>query len=328
MLPNSIKKNTFVVTRVQNQSIEMKKIIIFGGSGFIGRHLIDELGDRYEILIPSRNPSLIEHKLPKNTQLFKLDFINFKNLVPFFEAADGIVNLAGENVSGRWTVRKKQAIENSRLNIDRLILKAFNASNHNIRFLVQGSGMGVYGLSRSKIEIDESSQLGIHGFLTKVGKEHEKALSSLEEKTRLIHIRTGLVLDKEEGALPQMASAFQHNLGGTMGSGKQWNSWIHIKDEVRAIKFLIENEASRGAYNLTAPNAVRQKEFSKLLGRALNKPSYLRKPAFLLRLMLREMADELLLRGLNIKPIRLLEEGFTFRFNTLEEALNDIYKND
>jgi len=306
----------------------IKKIVIFGGSGFIGKHLINELGDKYEILIPSRNPSSIENQLPKNIQTFKLDFIDFKRLIPIFETAVGIVNLAGENVGGKWTANKKRVIENSRLDIDRLILKTFNAANHNIKFIIQGSGMGIYGFSRNTIVIDESSQLGMHGFLTKVGKEHERALSSLAEKTRLIHLRTGLVLDREKGALPQMADAFLRNLGGTMGSGKQWNSWIHIKDEVRAIKFLIENETSHGAYNLTAPNAVRQKEFAKLLGKALNKPSYLRKPAFLLRLLLREMADELLLKGLNIKPVRLLKEGFTFNFNTLEEALNDIYKNN
>jgi uncharacterized protein (TIGR01777 family) len=305
----------------------MRKIIIFGGSGFIGKHLIKELGNNYEYIIPTRNPREIEGKFPENCQVIKLDIIDYKSLIPFFDQADGIVNLAGENVSGKWTAKKKKAIEYSRINIDRLIVKVFLASNHNIHFIIQGSGMGVYGLSRNKIEIDESSQLGRHGFLTKVGKAHERALSSLENKTRVIHIRTGLVLDGNEGALPQMADAFHRNLGGTMGSGKQWNSWIHIKDEVRAIKFLIENESSRGAYNLTAPNAVRQKEFAKLLGKALNKPSYLKKPAFLLRLMLRGMANELLLKGLNIKPVRLLEEGFTFRFNTLEEALSDIYRN-
>lgn len=304
----------------------MRRIIIFGGSGFIGRHLIKELGDSYEFIIPSRNPNAVERRSTGNIKAIKLDFFDYKFLIPYFEQADGIVNLLGENVSGRWTRSKKRAIERSRLDADRLIVKTFTTSNQNIKFLIQGSGMGVYGFSRTKIEIDESSQLGRHGFLTKVGKNHEKAFALLEGKTRLIHIRTGLVLDREESALPQMANVFQHNLGGTMGSGKQWNSWIHIKDEVRAIKFLIENETSRGAYNLTAPNAVRQKDFSKLLGKVLNKPAYFKKPAFLLRLMLGQMADELLLKGLNIKPFRLLEEGFTFRFNTLEEALIDIYK--
>ena len=288
---------------------------------------MDELGKDYEFLIPSRDPTKLQVKLPPNAQTLKLSFSNRNKLVPFFEEAEGIVNLAGENVSGRWTQEKKREIESSRLKVDRLILNTFDIANHNIRFVIQGSGMGVYGFSRSEIEIDESSILGRHGFLTKVGKEHEKSLRPLQDKTRLIFLRTGLVLDEEEGALPQLAKAFKYNLGGSMGSGKQWNSWIHIKDEVQAIKFLIESKTSSGAYNLTAPNAVRQAEFANILGKNLNKSSFLKKPSFLLRMMLGEMADELILKGLNIKPKRLLEEGFTFRFNTLEEALNDIYQN-
>ena len=305
----------------------MKKIIIFGGSGFIGKHLINELGAEYECIVPSRNPHEIDGTLPANVQTVKLNLSDCKTLIPFFEQAVGIVNLAGENVGGRWTKKKKKAIESSRIKIDRNILNAFNASTHNIQFIIQGSGMGVYGFSRTKIEIDENSQTGKRGFLTRIGIKHEKALSRLQEKTRVVFIRTGLVLDGKEGALPKMANAFRYNLGGTMGSGKQWNSWIHIKDEVRAIKFLIDSKTAKGAYNLTAPNAMRQKEFSNTLGKVLNKPSFLKKPAILIQMLLGRMGKELLLRGLNIKPTRLLEEGFTFRFNTLEEALNNIYKN-
>lgn len=305
----------------------MQKIIIFGGSGFIGRHLMKELDNDYEFIIPSRNPEAIQEKLPANAQTVKLSYSKYEKLIPFFEQAVGIINLAGENISGRWTHEKKREIESSRLKIDRLILKVFDKANHNIKFIIQGSGIGIYGLSRDEMELDETSKLGRHDVLAKISTNHERFLSPLKEKTRIVYIRTSLVLDKNESALPKMAVLFKKNLGGTLGSGKQWNSWIHIKDEVRAIKFLIDNKTASGAYNLTSPNAVRQKEFSKTLGKALHKPSYLRKPASILRLMFGEMADSFLLKGLNIKPKRLLEEGFTFRFNTLEEALNDIYKN-
>ncbi len=305
----------------------MKKIIIFGGSGFIGKHLIKELGDGYEIVIPSRDPSKHKANMPENTSLIEFKPTGWKDLGPLFEEAGGIVNLAGEPVSGKWTERKKRDILFSRLNIDRIILKAFEVANHRIGFVIQGSGMGVYGFSRMNVEIDEESQLGRHGFLRRVGCEHEQALHPLEDKTRLVYIRTGLVLDGKEGALPLMVEAFKYKLGGTMGSGKQWISWIHIKDEVRAIRFLIENEKCRGPYNLTAPNAVRQKEFAKALGKALKSPAFMKTPSFLLRIMLgKRMANELLLKGLNIKPKRLTEQGFTFRFNKLEEALSDIYK--
>ncbi|MCF6169782.1 MAG: TIGR01777 family oxidoreductase [Bacteroidales bacterium] len=303
----------------------MKNIVIFGGSGFIGRHLMNELGKDYQFLVLSRDPAKLTVELPANAEAIKISFSNRNKLIPYFEQADGIVNLAGENVSGRWTEDKMREIEYSRMKIDRLILNTFEMARHNIRFVIQGSGMGVYGFSRNKMEIDEDAKLGRHGFLTKIGYAHEKSMRPLQDKTRLVYIRTGIVLDGKEGALPKMAKPFNFKLGGPLGSGKQWNSWIHIKDEVRAIRFLIENETSKGAYNLTAPNAVRQAEFAQLLGEALGKPSFLRKPSFLLRMMLGKMADELILRGLNIKPKRLLEEGFTFNFNTLEEALLDIY---
>jgi uncharacterized protein (TIGR01777 family) len=302
----------------------MKKIIIFGGSGFIGRHLMNELGSEYKFIVPSRDPHRIKEKLPVNAEAIKLNDI--KNLILFFEQADGIVNLSGENVNGRWTRRKRRAISSSRLMIDRLILSAFNASNNNIKFIIQGSGIGIYGFSRENEEINEFNPRGRHGFLTRIGYKHERALHNLEEKTRVIFIRTGLVLDKEESALPKMAAPFFYNLGGTMGSGKQWNSWIHIKDEVRAIKFLMESETARGIYNLTAPLAVKQREFAKTLGNVLNRSSFFKKPAFLLSLMLGKMAKELVNKGLNIKPTRLIEEGFIFRFGTLKKALKDIYK--
>lgn len=304
----------------------MKKIIIFGGSGFIGRHLLDELGEGYEIALLSRDPAKLTVNLPKSIQPHKIDFARPKKLYPYFEQADGIINLAGENVGVRWNSAKKLEIENSRIKIDRVILNTFNDTKNNIKFIIQGSGMGVYGLSRNEFRIDETSKLGKHGFLTRIGLSHEKAVLPLQDKTRLVFLRTGLVLDKDEGALPKMASAFKSGFGGPMGNGKQWNSWIHIKDEVRAIKFLIENQNASGAFNLTAPHPVRQKEFATMLGAALRKPSFFKKPAFLLKMMMGEMADELLLKGLHIQPKRLLEEGFKFQFNTLEEALKDIYK--
>ena len=307
--------------------MKKKKIIIFGGSGFIGKHLINELGNEYEYIVPSRDPIQVREKLPDNVEIIKLKRTDSKVLIPHFEQAFGIINLAGESVDGRWTKWKRRSIANSRIMIDRLIVNAFNASNNNIQFVIQGSAIGIYGYSRNKVELDEYSQKGRHGFLTRVGYKHERALHKLERKTRLIFIRTGLVLDKKEGALPKIADLYQRNLGGTIGSGKQWNSWIHIKDEVRAIQFLIQDETAQGAYNLTAPHPVQQKEFSKTLGKVLKKPSLFKKPAFLLRIMLGRMAKELLNKGLNIHPTRLLEGGFVFQFATLEKALKDIYRN-
>ena len=304
----------------------MKKIIIFGGSGFIGRHLVEELMDDYELVIFSRNPSQLAVEFAQQVKVEKIDLINFETLIPIFNDACGIVNLAGENVGSRWTISKKRAIKYSRLDIDKLIVEAFNACTKKPDVVIQGSGMGVYGFETSDDTFTEDSPFGKKGFLTEVGIAHEQALEPLKNKTRLIYLRTGLVLDGKGGALPQMAMPFRIFAGGHSGNGKHWVSWIHIKDEVRAIRFLLENTKTNGAYNLTAPNPVRNKYFAKALGKAMQRPSWIHAPAAFLKMMMADMADELLLSGLKIIPKRLLDAGFEFQFEHIEEALQDIYQ--
>lgn len=303
----------------------MNNILIFGGSGFIGRHLIKELIDNYNITVASRNPDEQKHLFPDNVQLVKIDYSNFEQLVPYFDKANIIINLAGENVGSRWNDKKKQSIKNSRLNTDKLIVEAFHSCTNKPSTIIQGSGMGVYGFEDSEITFTENSPLGTKGFLTEVGIAHEESLSSLSGQTRLVFLRTGLVLDGEEGALPPMAMPFKFFGGGPVGNGKQWNSWIHIKDEVKAIRFLLEDKEKSGAYNLTAPQPVRNKTFAKSLGKALNRPSFFPAPAFILQASMGEMADELLLSGLKIIPEKLLDAGFKFQFESLDDALKDIY---
>ncbi len=156
---------------------------------------------------------------------------------------------------------------------------------------------------------------------------HEVTFHQLESLARVVYIRTGLVLDSDDGALPKITMPFKFFVGGRIGNGNQWSSWIHIEDEVRAIRFLIENKNSHGIYNLTAPNPVKQKKFASQIGVALKRPSYLPKPAFGLRMFMGAMADELLLNGLKVVPKRLLDDGFKFNFETIDEALSDIYDN-
>jgi len=299
----------------------MKTILIFGGSGFIGRHLVHELKDDYRVTVLSRNPE-------SHTTLFsdKVRVVKPESLVNLFNEADAVINLAGENVGSRWTSAKKRAIKYSRLDTDKLISVAFNTCHNKPAVVIQGSGMGVYGFETSDETFTEDSPVGAKGFLTKVGIAHEKALEILKNKTRLVHLRTGLVLDGKGGALPMMAMPFKFFAGGHSGNGKQWISWIHIKDEVRAIRFLLENTKAEGPYNLTAPKPVRSKDFATALGKALHRSSWFHSPAVLLKLMMADMADELLLNGLKIVPKRLLDAGFKFQFETVEEALNEIYR--
>ena len=304
----------------------MKRIAIFGGSGFIGSHLVRELKDDYRITILSRNPDKVKSLNHESVEIVKFDYSDPDLLIPLFEISDIIINLAGVNVGARWTESTKKAIRSSRLDTDKLIVEAFGACVDKPEVIIQGSGMGVYGFDPSDEEVTEKSPLGTSGFLTEVGIAHEEVLEPLKDKTRLIHLRTGLVLHGKEGSLPKMAASFKMFLGGPMGSGRQWTSWIHIKDEVRAIRFLMENEKTSGPFNLTAPGPVRNSDFSAALGKAMHRPSWLHTPTAFLHMIMKDMADELLLGGLKIVPERLLEAGFRFRFKHIEEALNELYQ--
>lgn len=303
----------------------MKNILIFGGTGFIGRHLVDELKDDYRITVLSRNPDKHKQRFSDQIRLEKHDISKPGPLAGLFDESDAIINLAGENVGNRWTAARKQAIRNSRLDTDKLIVDAFNACAKKPAVVIQASGMGVYGFETSDDTFTEESPLGTKGFLTEVGIAHEKALEPLKNKTRIIFLRTGLVLDGKEGALPKIAASFKIFLGGPMGKGEFWNSWIHIHDEVRAIRFLLENRQTEGAYNLTARHPVRNKDFAKALGRALNRPAFFHTPTALLKITMKDMAGELLLSGLKVIPKRLPDAGFMFEFEYIKEAFWDIY---
>lgn len=303
----------------------MKNLLIFGGSGFIGRNLIKELSGNYNITVVSRNPDKQKNLFSSEIKFAQIDYSNPDEFASILNDTDAIINLAGENVGERWTNKKKQAIKNSRLNTDKFIVSAFNACSNKPEVIIQGSGMGVYGFGPSDEEFNENSPLGANGFLTEVGIAHEKSIAVLAKETRLVYLRTGLVLDGKDGALPQMAMPFKFFGGGPVDNGKQWNSWIHIKDEVRAIQFLLENPKASGAYNLTAPNPVSNKQFAKALGKAMHRPSSFPAPAFFLRLAMGNMADELLLSGVKVIPDKLTKAGFQFQYAHINNALEEIY---
>lgn len=302
----------------------MKKILLFGGSGFIGKHLIDELHNDYEITLLSRNPDKLSIELAKKVKPAPLNINSFQSFVPFVESTDCIINLAGESVNGKWTEAKKKAILESRLAIDRLIIEAFEKANKKPATLIQGSSIGYYGMAKTDDPVTvEYKSLG-NSFLTDVALQHEAIFDDLTLETRVIFIRTGIVLDKSEGALPKMTMPLSF-FAGKIGDGKQWMPWIHIKDEVKAIRYLLENEECEGPYNLTSPNPVRQEDFVEALGEVLDKRPFFPVPAFMLKAMLGEMADELLLNGMKVVPERLLKTGFRFQFDTIEKALRNIY---
>ena len=225
------------------------------------------------------------------------------------DGADAIVNLAGESIGGtglvpsRWTGARKQRILQSRLDAADAVVQAVKAAEHKPRVVIQASAVGYYGVTGDEV-VTETSAAG-NDFLARVCVQWENASAPLDDLgVRRAIIRTGLVLSPEEGVLPRLMLPFRLFAGGTLGSGKQWYPWIHSDDVVRAIRFLIDTEDATGAFNLTAPNPLTNRDFSRVLGRVMHRPAAIPVPAFTLRLALGEMAT-LVLDGQRAVPQKL-----------------------
>ncbi len=239
---------------------------------------------------------------------------------------DAVVNLAGAPIAGqRWTAARKDQIRDSRIRATRDLVETLGRSSTPPKVLVSGSAIGFYGV-RGDEELDESSQRGT-GFLPDVADAWEKEAEAAGKLgIRVVLLRTGVVLAREGGALPEMAKPFRAFAGGPIGGGTQWMSWIHLADEVRAIRLALDSPALAGPVNSTSPNPVRNEEFAHELGKALHRPSLIKAPAFALRAVFGEMADEVLLGGQQVMPRRLLKAGFQFNFPTLGRALADLFR--
>jgi uncharacterized protein (TIGR01777 family) len=301
------------------------RIIITGATGFIGRALAKELvGAGYEVVVLSRNPKTAKGLFEDKISAVRWDGNSSEGWKDYVNGAFAIINLAGENIAaGRWTKKRKQAILESRLNAGKAIVEAVKQAQQKPKVVIQSSGIGYYG-SGSEEMLDESSPPG-EGFLPQVAKQWESSTKEVESLgVRHVVIRTGIVLGMDGGALPRLVRPFRFFVGGHLGSGKQWFSWIHISDEVRAIRFLVGKEELRGAFNLTSPGALQQKQFCKILGKAMSRPSWLPVPGLLMRLFMGEMAEELLLSGQRVIPKRLLEAGYEFQYLEAESALHEI----
>ncbi len=299
------------------------RVLITGGSGLIGRALIADLAcNGSEVIVLSRRPERVIG-LPKDVLVKWWDGHTTEGWKSLADGADAIINLAGENISsGRWTDERKRRILESRLNAGQAVVQAVEAATHKPRVIIQASGVGYYGPSGDE-EITEEVPAG-HDFLAQVAVEWEASTASLETLgVRQVVIRTGVVLSTAGGALPRMLLPFRLFAGGRLGSGRQWFPWIHIADEVGAIRFLIENETASGPFNLTAPVPLSNVEFSHLLGEQLRRPALIPTPAFALRLLFGEMAT-IILDGQRAIPRHLLQLGFTFQFPEAGSALRDL----
>jgi uncharacterized protein len=293
------------------------KVAIAGASGLVGSALIPvlkKLGGQITRLVRS-DPKAGDIEWHPNQ-----DEVSSRSL----EGFDVIINLAGENLAGgRWTDDLKRKIRDSRVNGTHLLSEAIAKLPQKPRVFACASATGIYG-DRDGETLDEQSESG-GGFLAGVCREWEKATEpAVKAGTRVVNLRFGPILAREGGMLAKLLTPFKMGMGGKVGSGKQFISWVALDDAVNAIKFAIEDESIRGPLNIVSPNPVTNEEFTKTLGHVLNRPTALAMPAFAARLAFGEMADEMLLVSQKVIPKKLSQMGFSFAFPDLEMALRHL----
>jgi uncharacterized protein len=302
------------------------RIVVAGGTGFLGRPLVDALaqaGHQVAVLTRRRGETSADRIRsvawsPDGTAGAWASEIS---------GADAVINLAGESIAGkRWTTNQKRRIAESRRLATRSVVAAIDAAAAPPSLLLNGSAVGYYGPHGEEVLTEEAA--AGHDFLANVCTTWEaEAQAAASNRTRVVMLRTGIVLEKDGGALPPMLPPFRFGAGGPVGTGRQYWPWIHRADWIGLVQWILQTSAVHGAVNATAPNPVTNSEFAQSLGRAMHRPALLPAPAFALRLLLGEMADGLLLSGQRAIP-RLAEQGgYTFRYRQLDEALAAIFNN-
>ncbi|MGR5065514.1 TIGR01777 family oxidoreductase [Photobacterium sp. DNB22_13_2] len=298
------------------------KILVTGGTGFIGSALINALKE-HDVTVLSRNPAKASQNLGSRINaVASLD--QFENLDGF----DAVINLAGEPIiNKRWSPQQKKKICHSRWSLTEQLVKKIQASSQPPHTFISGSAVGIYGDQQDTV-IDESFAVSQHvnhdDFAHHVCQQWEDIANEANSaQTRVCLLRTGIVLGKHGGALVKMLPPYQLGLGGPIGHGSQYTPWIHLQDMVDAIVFLLHNTSATGAFNLTAPEPVTNKVFSQSLARALHRPHILFTPAFVLKIALGE-ASSLLLEGQRAVPKKLETLGFDFSYRDIDSALKDI----
>lgn len=295
------------------------KVAITGGTGFVGTKLTELLVFLgHEVIILTRGEER------KDGAIRYVKWLNGARPELELEGIDAFVNLAGVSLNeGRWTNERKKAIFDSRLETTDEVIRILSAIQNKPRVLVNASAVGIYPTSNSTIYTEQSTEIARDFLGTTVLNWEEKAMEAAELGIRVCLTRFGVILGKE-GALPLMVLPYQLGVGGTVGSGEQWLSWIHIEDVARAILFSIENEQLSGPINLASPNAKRMKHFGKIIGQSLNRPHWMPVPGFMMKAALGEKSI-LVLEGQYVVPEKLLKAGFEFKFVSLENAITNLY---
>jgi hypothetical protein len=299
----------------------MKRVAIFGGSGLIGGELarvLTERGDR--VTVVSRRPRSGDES---GDAFLHHTWRQLEAEPELLEGYDAFVNLAGETINQRWTDKAKRRIVDSRLEATRRVSEIVSKLERKPEVVVNASGMSIYGYSEEDA-FDEDSPVRPTDFLARTVQEWEKAADDIRG-VRLVKLRIGLVLGTSGGAFPLVTLPYRLFVGGRVGSGRQWMSWIHIRDMVGIIAFAIDHKVVTGPVNCTAPHPVTNDEFGRAVARALGRPHWFPVPAVLLKVAFGEMA-EVLLKGQRVLPKRMTAFGYAFRFRTIDEAAANLLR--
>jgi len=293
-------------------------ILITGGTGFIGSAVCKKLleNKNNNLTLLSRNPEKVKIPVKAISSLKQLE----KD-----ESFDIIINLAGEPIADkRWTERQKHKIVTSRIDTTDKVIEFIKTAKNKPELLINGSAIGYYGIDKTDMEIDENGT-GDNSFSSDLCKQWEAtALQANSFGVRTCLLRTGIVLGKNGGALSKMLTPFKMGLGGKIGSGRQWMPWIHLHDLVGIILYCIEHDNLNGAINGTSPNPLTNQDFTKTLGKVLNRPTFMSVPRTIIKLLMGQMGVELLLSGKKILPVKITEKGYQFQYPELDSALQNI----
>jgi uncharacterized protein (TIGR01777 family) len=299
------------------------KIVLFGGSGFLGKHLVPKLlAESHGVTLISRRPEIVRRRIVPFVEV--KEWSTPEKLGSLLEGTDAFVNLAGESIGAkRWSVSRKDEILTSRIETTRTIVETIGKMSRKPSVLLSASAVGYYG----NVEDEEVTETHLPGkdFLADVCVRWEtEAMKAERLGVRVILPRTGIVLAKNGGALQRMLVPFRLFAGGPLGSGNQWFPWIHIDDEINAMIHTLEHSAISGPINLVAPESITMKQFCSAFGKAMHRPSWAPVPSFVLKVILGEMAEALVLGGQKVVSKKLVESGYRFKFSRIDEALVEI----
>lgn len=311
-----------------------QRFLITGGTGLLGSRLVTcLLNEGHEVTVVARNPSKAAELLCQSRSSKLTIVCSLKEFPrPSEEIFDVVINLAGESIAGgRWTDARKAILRESRVNVTKDLMSFLSKLSIQPRVILSGSAIGFYGINDGTVLslTEDSPPLETTSFSHQLVKEWEETVTSFsasqENKSRIVLLRTGVVLSRDGGALSQMLTPFEFGLGGPTGTGNQYFPWIHIDDWIQGVGKCINDETIAGPVNLTAPDQVTNAQFAAILGKTLHRPAVIPMPAFVMRLILgRELADELILNGCGILPKKLQSSGFQFTYPNLSSALDAV----